>query len=87
MFIKDSTDGVVSTTSTTTPGPSLERQLGGGGYIHLFRFCPTSFVLKSVSHISKNSPEFNIVSVRLRFLVFIYQGQGVKLKKTRTKPL
>ena len=32
MFIKYSTDGVVSTTSTTTPGPSLERQLVGGVY-------------------------------------------------------
>ena len=32
MFIKDDTDGVVSTTSTTTQGPSLESQFGGGGY-------------------------------------------------------
>ena len=40
-----------------------------------------SIILKSVSHTSKNSPESNIASIRLKFLVLIYQGQGVNLKK------
>ena len=37
--------------------------------------------MKSVSHTSKNSPESNIASIRVKFLVLIYQGQGVNLKK------
>ena len=37
--------------------------------------------LKSVSHTSKNSPESKIASIRLKFLVLIYQcqDQGVNL--------
>ena len=41
-----------------------------------------SIILKSVSH-TKNSPESNIASISLKFLVLKYQcqDQGVNLKK------
>ena len=39
--------------------------------------------MKSVPHTSKNFPESNIASIRLKLFVLIYQcqGQGVNLKK------
>ena len=54
-------------------------------YLILLIYAQTlkSIILKSVSHTFKNSPESNIASIRLKFLVLIYQcqGQGVNLKK------
>ena len=50
--------------------------------ILIYAWTLKSIILKSVSHTSKNSPESNIASICLRFLVLIYQcqGQGVNLQ-------
>ena len=46
-----------------------------------------SIILKSVSHTSKNSPEFNMASIRLKIGTYISApGPGRESKKTYTKP-